>query len=40
PVKKKCPECSGLLVEKNTKDMGYHYSCINENCEYTEKMEG
>jgi len=39
PVKKPCPECGSLMVEKTTKAKGKHYKCINKECGHTEKAE-
>ncbi len=39
PVKKPCPECGSLMVEKTTKAKGKHYKCTNKECGHTEKAE-
>lgn len=32
PVKEKCPECGGLMVEKRSKKKGLTHKCINKEC--------
>ncbi|MFW5736606.1 MAG: type I DNA topoisomerase [Halanaerobium sp.] len=39
PVKKPCPECGSLMVEKTTKAKGKHYKCTNKECGHTEKAD-
>jgi DNA topoisomerase-1 len=39
PVKKPCPECGSLMVEKTTKAKGKHYKCKNKECGHTEKAD-
>jgi len=39
PVEKLCPSCSGLLVEKNSREEGYMLVCLREGCNHKEKME-
>ena len=39
PVKKPCPECGSLMVEKTTKSKGKHYKCNNKECGHTEKAD-
>ncbi|ACL69511.1 type I DNA topoisomerase [Halothermothrix orenii] len=38
PVKEKCPECGGLMVEKNSKKQGRYYLCINKECGYKKEV--
>lgn len=33
-----CPECSGILVEKRTKDRGLLHACVREGCGYSEPV--
>lgn len=39
PVKKPCPECGSLMVEKTTKAKGKHYKCTNKECGHIEKAD-
>jgi len=39
PVKKPCPECSSLMVEKRSKSKGEYYKCTNKECGHEEKAE-
>ncbi|MGP3777459.1 type I DNA topoisomerase [Halanaerobium saccharolyticum] len=39
PVKKPCPKCGSLMVEKTTKAKGKHYKCTNKECGHTEKAD-
>jgi len=39
PVKKKCPECGGLMVEKNSQKKGKYYKCINKECAYEKNVD-
>jgi len=39
PVKKPCPVCGSLMVEKTTKAKGKHYKCTNKECGHTEKAD-
>ncbi|MFW5984760.1 MAG: type I DNA topoisomerase [Halanaerobiaceae bacterium] len=32
PVKERCPECGGLMVEKSTRKKGTFHKCINKEC--------
>jgi DNA topoisomerase-1 len=39
PVKKPCPDCGSLMVEKTTKAKGKHYKCTNKECGHIEKAD-
>lgn len=39
PVGRPCPECSGLLVEKKTKEHGNAVVCTTEGCGHLEPLE-
>lgn len=39
PVKEKCLECGGLMVEKRSKKKDSIYQCINKQCGYEKKIE-
>ncbi|MFW5992306.1 MAG: type I DNA topoisomerase, partial [Halanaerobiaceae bacterium] len=39
PVKEKCPECSGLMVEKRTRKKGLIHKCINKDCGFEKFVE-
>ncbi|RCW51586.1 MULTISPECIES: type I DNA topoisomerase [unclassified Halanaerobium] len=39
PVKKPCPECGSLMVEKRSKSKGEYYKCTNKECGHEEKAE-
>ena len=36
PVKKKCPECGGIMVQKYSKKRGQYLQCINKDCKHSE----
>ncbi|MFZ5966601.1 MAG: type I DNA topoisomerase [Bacillota bacterium] len=38
PTEEKCPECSSILVEKNTKKANY-LQCSNKECKYKKEIE-
>ncbi|MEJ6951504.1 type I DNA topoisomerase [Natronospora cellulosivora (SeqCode)] len=39
PIKKKCPECSGLMVEKRSKKKGLSHKCINKECGFEKEVD-
>lgn len=39
PIKKACPDCGSIMVEKRSKKEGTVYKCISKDCGYSEKKE-
>ncbi len=39
PIKKKCPECGGLMVEKYSRNKGKYHKCINPDCKFEETAD-
>lgn len=37
PIKKACPDCGSIMVEKRSKKEGTVYKCISKDCGYSEK---
>lgn len=39
PIKRECPECNGLMVEKRSRKKGLIHKCINKECAYESQIE-